>query len=138
MAAAAAEATLPTVKKLLKSGKFETPTITVNGPATVRQELWLPAPNGGHTIRAAGGKGGKAAKKTKRDKKAAGPVLAGKAFKVATRKGEVKLTIKLTGAARKVLNAAKRDVRFTVKTSTKAQGSKVTKKKVTALVVPLR
>lgn len=113
------------VADILKSGVVSTGTVKMSGPGVITQELWLPAaaPAARHGLRAATGKGaGRSAKGKAR--KATGRTLGGRVVKTVTRAGTVTLKVRLNAAARRLLRRTKKDVRITVKTTTRVRGGK--------------
>jgi hypothetical protein len=115
------------LKSLLNSGTVDGGSVTMNGPGSVTQELFLPA--GGATTRALRA-GGATTKKTK----ANGKLLAGSVTKTVKKAGKVTLKVRLNRAGRSALRKAKKDVTITVKTVTHVKGKKAKTKTGTVRV----
>jgi hypothetical protein len=116
---------------MLRTGSVSTGTVTMSGPGTITQELWLPAvAPAKHGLRAASSskataKARKGKLKTKaKARKAVGRTLGGRVTRTVTRAGVVNLKITLNAAARKLLRNSRKDVRITVKTTTRVKGGK--------------
>jgi hypothetical protein len=119
------------VADMLKTGTVNTGTVTMSGPGTITQELWLPAvAPAKRGLRAVGTSKASAkirkgkAKTTAKARKATGRTLGGRVTRIVTRAGVVNLKVTLNAAARKLLRSSKKDVRITVKTTTRVKGGK--------------
>jgi hypothetical protein len=118
------------VSDMLKTGTVNTGTVTMSGPGTITQELWLPAvAPAKHGLRAvvsskASTKARTGKLKKAKARKATGRTLGGRVTRTVTRAGVVNLKVTLNAAARKLLRNSKKDVRITVKTTTRVKGGK--------------
>ncbi|MCW2996492.1 MAG: hypothetical protein JWN65_41 [Solirubrobacterales bacterium] len=110
---------------VLKRGALDTGSVSLSGPGTVTQEVWLTNGRSSATPRVVAAS---ARKRTAAKRKArgttGGKILGGSVTRTVRKAGVVHLTIRLNTAARRQLRKSKKDVRITVKTTTKLKGAK--------------